>query len=204
MTRLWNASRHDQDGAGRSRAGTARPRSTIASASRRSIARCSTICWRSSPSTPDYDLDIMTEDQTLTEITTRVLTGMEARAGRGDARTSCSCTATRRRARRRRSPHFTPAIPVGHVEAGLRTRNRVAAVSRRDEPATNRHDRVVSISRRRSLAREHLLRENVAPDDVIVTGNTVIDAFARNGRGAPIYRFRRVGTRSIRSGRRFW
>ena len=71
----------------------------------------------------DYDLDIMTEDQTLTDITTRVLLGMEpvlqdARPDvvlvHGDTTTSSSAALAA----------FYRQIPVGHVEAGLRTSDR--------------------------------------------------------------------------------
>ena len=59
---------------------------------------------------PDYDLNVMTEDQTLTEVTTRVLTRMEGVLAEA-APTSCSYTATRRRVRPRRSPLFTKKLP---------------------------------------------------------------------------------------------
>ena len=72
---------------------------------------------------PDYDFDIMTDDQTLTQITTRVLEGMEpvlqqARPDvvlvHGDTTTSTSAALAA----------FYQQIPVGHVEAGLRTNDR--------------------------------------------------------------------------------
>ncbi len=71
---------------------------------------------------PDYDLDIMTDDQTLTEITTRVLTRMEGALAEakpevvlvhGDTTTSSAAALA----------SFYAGVPVGHVEAGLRTRN---------------------------------------------------------------------------------
>ncbi len=125
--------------------------------------------------TPAYDLDVMTEDQTLTEITTRVLIGMEpCCAKRGP--TSCSFTAIRRRARPRRWPHSIARIPVGHVEAGLRTQNRwmpyPEEMNRRLTAAITSYHFAPT-----ALAREHLLQEHVASNDVFVTGNTVIDAF---------------------------
>ena len=66
---------------------------------------------------PDYDLDIMTDDQTLTEITTRVLTGMEPVLERG---------ATRRRARARRHDD-----QHGRRARGILSANTASATSRR-------------------------------------------------------------------------
>jgi UDP-N-acetylglucosamine 2-epimerase (non-hydrolysing) len=124
---------------------------------------------------PDYDLDIMTRDQTLTEITTRVLEGMEPvlRESRpevvlvhGDTGTSTAAALAA----------FYQQIPVGHVEAGLRTADRwlpfPEEMNRRLTGTIASYDFAPT-----PLAREHLLAENVASDDIIVTGNTVIDAF---------------------------
>src|SRR5580692_9606416 len=123
----------------------------------------------------DYDLDVMTEDQTLTEITTRVLTGMEPVLAQarpdvvlvhGDTTTSTSAALAA----------FYQQIPVGHVEAGLRTSNRwlryPEELNRRLSATLATYHFAPTL-----LAREHLLEENVAADDVVVTGNTVIDAF---------------------------
>jgi UDP-N-acetylglucosamine 2-epimerase (non-hydrolysing) len=124
---------------------------------------------------PDYDLDVMTEDQTLTEVTTRVLTGMEEVLLRarpdvvlvhGDTTTSTAAALAA----------FYRQIAVGHVEAGLRTKNRwlpyPEEMNRRLTAAISSYHFAPT-----ALAREHLLQENVAPDDVVITGNTVIDAF---------------------------
>lgn len=124
---------------------------------------------------PDFDLDVMTEDQTLTEITTRVLTGMEAVLDRarpevvlvhGDTTTSAAAALAA----------FYAHVPVGHVEAGLRTGDRwlpyPEEMNRRLTGAIASYHFAPT-----ALAREHLLRENVAAADVLVTGNTVIDAF---------------------------
>lgn len=124
---------------------------------------------------PDYDLDIMTDDQTLTDITTRVLAGMEPvlRDARpdvvlvhGDTTTSTSAALAA----------FYQQIPVGHVEAGLRTSNRWLPYP---EEMNRRITGTIACYHfsPTPLAREHLLRENVERDDIIVTGNTVIDAF---------------------------
>jgi UDP-N-acetylglucosamine 2-epimerase (non-hydrolysing) len=125
--------------------------------------------------TPDYDLNVMTEDQSLTEITTRVLIGMEPvlREARpdvvlvhGDTTTSAAAALAA----------FYRRIPVGHVEAGLRTSNRwlpyPEEMNRRLTATLATYHFAPTL-----LAREHLLAENVAAADVVVTGNTVIDAF---------------------------
>jgi UDP-N-acetylglucosamine 2-epimerase (non-hydrolysing) len=136
---------------------------------------------------PDYDLDIMTEDQSLTEITTRVLGGLEpvlqdARPDvvlvHGDTTTSCSAALAA----------FYQQIPVGHVEAGLRTSDRwlpyPEEMNRRLTGAIASYHFAPT-----SLSAEHLRAENVPPEDIVVTGNTVIDAFletaARHDLAAP-------------------
>lgn len=126
---------------------------------------------------PDYDLDVMTEDQTLTQITTRVLTRMEsvledARPDvvlvHGDTTTSSAAALAA----------FYAHVPVGHVEAGLRTGNRwlpyPEEMNRRLTAALASYHFAPT-----ELARRRLLAENVCGDDIIVTGNTVIDAFAQ-------------------------
>lgn len=124
---------------------------------------------------PDYDLDIMTEDQTLTEITTRVLIGMEkvfekmrpdVALVHGDTTTSTAAALAA----------FYQQIPVGHVEAGLRTSN--PSLPFPEEMNRRLTGTIASFHfSPTALAREHLLGENVAKENVIVTGNTVIDAF---------------------------
>jgi len=124
---------------------------------------------------PDYDLDIMTPRQTLTQITTRVLERMEPvlREVRpdlvlvhGDTTTSTSAALA----------SFYAQIPVGHVEAGLRT-------STRWEPYPEEMNRRLTGAiasfhfAPTARSRSHLERENVDPAEIFVTGNTVIDAF---------------------------
>ena len=124
---------------------------------------------------PQYDLDIMTPDQTLTQITTRVLEGMgpvleqaapDVVLVHGDTTTSTSAALAA----------FYQQIPVGHVEAGLRTNDRwlpfPEEMNRRITGTIASYNFAPT-----DLAREHLLREYVSADDIIVTGNTVIDAF---------------------------
>ncbi|MGA2759029.1 MAG: UDP-N-acetylglucosamine 2-epimerase (non-hydrolyzing) [Candidatus Cybelea sp.] len=124
---------------------------------------------------PDYDLNVMSEDQTLTEITTRVLIGMEPvlRHARPDVVLVHGDTATSTAAA---LAAFYQRTPVGHVEAGLRTSNRwmpyPEEMNRRLTATLATYHFAPT-----PLAREHLLAENVCATDVVVTGNTVIDAF---------------------------
>lgn len=124
---------------------------------------------------PHYDLDIMTRDQTLTQITTRVLEGMEGVLKKakpdvvlvhGDTTTSSSAALA----------SFYQHVPVGHVEAGLRTSDRWLPYP---EEMNRRLTGTIASYHfsPTSLARQHLIRENVNAADVIVSGNTVIDAF---------------------------
>ena len=123
---------------------------------------------------PDYDLNIMKQGQDLYDVTARVLTGMrdvlkEAQPDvvlvHGDTTTSTAAALAA----------FYMQIPVGHVEAGLRTHNiyspwpeemnrqitgRIAAYNFAPTP----------------LSKANLLREAVAEESITVTGNTVIDA----------------------------
>lgn len=124
--------------------------------------------------TPDYDLDIMKQRQTLTGITTRVLEGMEGVLGEakpdiilvhGDTSTSFVAALAA----------FYKQIPVGHVEAGLRTYNIY-------EPFPEEMNRKLTGAIANihfsptPLSKENLLKENVNSEDIFVTGNTVIDA----------------------------
>jgi len=124
---------------------------------------------------PDYDLNVMRHNQTLTEITTRVLIGMEpvlkeARPDvvlvHGDTSTSSAAALAA----------FYQQISVGHVEAGLRTHN--PWIPFPEEMNRRLTGRLSSYHfAPTSRARQNLLAENIAPADVFVTGNTVIDAF---------------------------
>ena len=124
---------------------------------------------------PDIDLDIMTKAQSLTDITTRVLTGMEpvlleerpdVVLVHGDTTTSTAAALAA----------FYQKIPVGHVEAGLRT-------SSIDEPypeeANRRLTGVLTAVHfaPTARARANLRAERTSHARIFVTGNTVIDAF---------------------------
>ena len=132
---------------------------------------------------PDYDLDVMRHDQSITQITTRVLSGMEPvlAAARPDVVLVHGDTGTSTAAA---LAAYYAKVPVGHVEAGLRT-------STPWEPFPEEMNRRLT-GRLAAYhfapterARRNLLAENVAPADAIVTGNTVIDAFLAVAARAP-------------------
>ena len=124
--------------------------------------------------TPDYDLNIMKPNQDLYDITSRILLGMrdvlkevqpDIVLVHGDTTTSMAAALAA----------FYQQIPVGHVEAGLRTGNIYS-------PWPEEMNRLITgrITTHHfsptPLARENLLQEHVADEQIIVTGNTVIDA----------------------------
>jgi UDP-N-acetylglucosamine 2-epimerase (non-hydrolysing) len=123
---------------------------------------------------PDYDLNIMQQDQDLYEITTRILLGVrdilyeihpDIVFVHGDTTTSTIAALAA----------FYQKIPVAHVEAGLRTNNRYSPWP--EEMNRSITGRIASYHfAPTTLAKENLLMENVAEKDIIVTGNTVIDA----------------------------
>ncbi len=123
---------------------------------------------------PDYDLNIMKDRQTLFDITANILSGikgvLEAEKPdvvlvHGDVSTTfvtaLAC--------------FYLQIPVGHVEAGLRTYNLYSPY-----PEEFNREAVSIIARYNfaptPLSRDNLLREGRKPESIYVTGNTVIDA----------------------------
>ena len=124
--------------------------------------------------TPDYDLNIMKQGQDLYDVTARVLTGMrnvldEARPDlvlvHGDTTTSTAAALAA----------FYRQIPVGHVEAGLRTHNIYSPWP--EEMNRMITGRIATFHFAPTpLSRENLLMENVSADKITVTGNTVIDA----------------------------
>lgn len=123
---------------------------------------------------PDYDLNIMKQGQDLYDVTARVLTGLrdvlqEARPDvvlvHGDTTTSTAAALAA----------FYQQIPVGHVEAGLRTHNIYSPWP--EEMNRQLTGRIATWHfAPTALSRENLLRESVADDHIVVTGNTVIDA----------------------------
>lgn len=123
---------------------------------------------------PDYDLNIMKQGQDLYDVTARVLLGMrdvlkEARPDvvlvHGDTTTSTAAALAA----------FYRQIPVGHVEAGLRTHNIYSPwpeeMNRQITGRIAQYDFAPT-----PLSRSNLIAEGVADDKITVTGNTVIDA----------------------------
>lgn len=123
---------------------------------------------------PDYDLNIMKQGQDLYDITARVLTGMrevlhEAQPDlvlvHGDTTTSTAAALAA----------FYQQIPVGHVEAGLRTHNIYSPWP--EEMNRQITGRIATFHFAPTLlSKKNLLAENVTEQAITVTGNTVIDA----------------------------
>lgn len=123
---------------------------------------------------PDYDLNLMKQGQTLTDITAGVLRGLEEIFKKeqpdlvlvhGDTTTTFAATLAA----------FYQQIPVGHVEAGLRSGNMYSPYP---EEANRKLTGVMTTLHFSPTpeARQNLLRENVGDAAIFVTGNTVIDA----------------------------
>jgi UDP-N-acetylglucosamine 2-epimerase (non-hydrolysing) len=122
----------------------------------------------------DVDLDLMRPGQTLTDITCRVLTGLEKVlterpldlvAVQGDTTTSTAAALAA----------FYARVPVAHIEAGLRTNDRWSPYP--EEMNRRLTTRLASLHLAPTrLAQAHLLAEGVEPESIVVTGNTVIDA----------------------------
>lgn len=123
---------------------------------------------------PDYDLNVMRPEQGLTEITCRILQGMhtvlldfkpDIVLVHGDTTTTLAASLAA----------FYQQIPVGHVEAGLRTGDLASPWPEEGNRKLTGHlARLHFTPTLRS--RQNLLDENLAADSIVVTGNTVIDA----------------------------
>ena len=124
--------------------------------------------------TPEYDLNIMKQGQDLYDVTSRVLLGMrevlkEVRPDvvlvHGDTTTSTAAALAA----------FYQQIPVGHVEAGLRTHNIYSPWP--EEMNRQITGRIAALNfAPTELSYENLKVEGVSADSIIITGNTVIDA----------------------------
>ena len=124
--------------------------------------------------TPDYDLNIMQQGQDLYDVTSRVLLGMrdvlresqpDVVLVHGDTTTSTAAALAA----------FYQQIPVGHVEAGLRTHNIYSPWP--EEMNRQITGRIATYNFAPTpLSRQNLLEEKVSEQSIAVTGNTVIDA----------------------------
>jgi len=123
---------------------------------------------------PDYDLDLMKEKQDLYSITTGVLSGLKdiMQSERPDLVLVHGDTTTTFAAA---LAAFYERVPVGHVEAGLRTRNKYSPYP--EEMNRSLTGRLAELHfAPTDVSRENLLAESVASFKIWVTGNTVIDA----------------------------
>ena len=124
--------------------------------------------------TPDYDLDIMSQGQTLYDITTKSLMGLKDVLAKekpdlvlvhGDTTTTFAGALA----------SYYQQVPVGHVEAGLRTGNIYSPFP--EEMNRKLTGAIAAIHfAPTATAKANLLKENVTPSHIYVTGNTVIDA----------------------------
>lgn len=124
--------------------------------------------------TPEYDLNIMAPNQDLYDITAKVLMGLrdvlkdfqpDTVLVHGDTTTSMAASLAA----------FYMQIPVGHVEAGLRTYNMLSPWP--EEMNRQVTDRICTYYfAPTEQSRENLLQENIDEKKIFITGNTVIDA----------------------------
>ena len=123
--------------------------------------------------TPDFDLNIMKQGQDLTDVTSRVLTGMrdvfkeckpDVVLVHGDTTTSMAAAMAA----------FYQQIPVGHIEAGLRTHNMLSPWP--EEMNRQVTGRIADYNFSPTPLSEQNLKEEKAHGQRFVTGNTVIDA----------------------------
>ena len=122
---------------------------------------------------PDYDLDIMTERQTLTSITTKALTGLEEVMSEakpdlvlvhGDTTTTFAGALAA----------FYSGIKLGHVEAGLRTYDKTQPFPEEMNRVLTGHMADLHFAPT-PLAKDHLLKENIGEEGIFITGNTAVD-----------------------------
>lgn len=123
---------------------------------------------------PDYDLNIMKPNQTLAMITANVLTGMEDVLIKerpdivlvhGDTSTTFSAALAA----------FYQKIPVGHVEAGLRTYDMYSPFPEEVNRVLTGHMASIHFAPT-ERNRSNLMKEGIPEDRIAITGNTVVDA----------------------------
>lgn len=123
---------------------------------------------------PDFDLDIMKQGQTLAEITTKVLKGIDNILKKekpdmilvhGDTTTTFAAALAA----------FYNQIPIGHIEAGLRTYQKYSPYPEEmnRQMVSNLADLNFAPT---EVAKQNLIKENKNENTIVVTGNTVIDA----------------------------
>lgn len=125
---------------------------------------------------PDYDLNIMKQGQTLADITTRALVGLEEVIKKenpdivlvhGDTTTTFAGALAA----------YYNQIDVGHVEAGLRTWDKYSPFP--EEMNRQMVDRVTDMYfAPTEISKDNLLKENISEEKIYITGNTAIDAMA--------------------------
>lgn len=125
---------------------------------------------------PDYDLNIMKQGQTLGDVTTRALTGLEevikeARPDivlvHGDTTTTFAGALAA----------FYNQVAIGHVEAGLRTDNKYSPYP--EEMNRQMVDRLSDMYfAPTEISKNNLLKENIDESKIYITGNTAIDAMS--------------------------
>ncbi len=124
--------------------------------------------------TPDYDLAIMTQNQTLVDIISRTLRGFDAVLDQiqpdlvlvhGDTSTAFAAAFTA----------FNKQYAVGHVEAGLRSHDKWSPFP--EEMNRRLIDTVADVYfAPTEVNKQNLLTENITPENIYITGNTSIDA----------------------------
>ena len=124
--------------------------------------------------TPDYDLDIMKQGQTLSQITTRVIEGLEEVIKKadpdivlvhGDTTTTFAGAVAA----------FYAQKKIGHVEAGLRTYDKYSPYP--EEMNRRLTGQLADLHFSPTIKnKNNLLKENINEDNIFITGNTVIDA----------------------------
>lgn len=123
---------------------------------------------------PDYDLDIMKPGQTLAEVTTAALAGLDKilqqeRPGvvlvQGDTTTTFVASLAA----------YYHRIPIGHVEAGLRTGNRYSPFPEEINRRLTTHVADYHFAPT-DVAKANLLKEGISEERILVCGNTVVDA----------------------------
>lgn len=126
---------------------------------------------------PDYDFNIMKKNQTLEEVTAKVLVDLSAVIQKeqpnivlvhGDTTTSFAASLAA----------FYQQRPIGHVEAGLRTWNKYSPFP--EEMNRQMTDDLTDLYfAPTKLSKENLLKENHQAENIYITGNTAIDALKR-------------------------